>query len=111
MIGRSLSRVTRRFSHGKNWWESGLVLLLCLLYFVDPNPRLDFSIFDTRDGESYLALSQSLVAGRGYTRSTLAKLHVGPTLLSLPVSVEHGANATPSATPPDQSFDVRALSH
>ncbi len=45
------------------------VVALMLLYFADPNPRLDFSAFDTRDAESYLALSQSLVAGRGYTRS------------------------------------------
>ena len=42
---------------------------LCVLYFLAPNPRLDFSIFDTRDAESYLALSRSLVAGHGYTRS------------------------------------------
>jgi hypothetical protein len=53
----------------ESWWVSGLVILLCLLYFVDPNPRLDFSVFDTRDAESYLALSQSLADGRGYTRS------------------------------------------
>jgi Dolichyl-phosphate-mannose-protein mannosyltransferase len=46
-----------------------LVLALALAYFIDPNPRLDFSTFDTRDAESYLALSQSLVAGHGYTRS------------------------------------------
>jgi hypothetical protein len=39
------------------------------LYFLDPNPRLDFSAFDTRDAESYLALSRALVAGQGYTRS------------------------------------------
>jgi hypothetical protein len=45
------------------------VLALALAYYIDPNPRLDFSIFDVRDAESYLALSQSLVAGRGYTRS------------------------------------------
>jgi len=45
------------------------VVALMLLYFVDPNPRLDFSAFDTRDAESYVALSQSLVDGRGYTRS------------------------------------------
>jgi hypothetical protein len=45
------------------------VVAVMLLYFVDPNPRLDFSAFDTRDAESYLALSQSLVADRGYTRS------------------------------------------
>jgi hypothetical protein len=49
----------------------GLIVLaaLCVAYFVAPNPRLDFSIFDVRDAESYLALSRSLVTGHGYTRS------------------------------------------
>ena len=42
---------------------------LCVLYFLAPNPRLDFSVFDTRDAENYLALSRSLVTGHGYTRS------------------------------------------
>jgi len=42
---------------------------LCVLYFLAPNPRLDFSVFDTRDAESYLALSRSLAVGQGYTRS------------------------------------------
>ena len=42
---------------------------LCVLYFLAPNSRLDFSTFDTRDAESYLALSWSLVAGHGYTRN------------------------------------------
>lgn len=51
------------------WWFPTIVLGVCLVYFVDPNPRLDFSAFDQNDAESYLALSQSLIAGRGYTRS------------------------------------------
>jgi len=40
-----------------------------LLYFLYPNPRLDFSLFDSRDAESYLALSWSLVAHHDYTRN------------------------------------------
>lgn len=40
-----------------------------MLYFLAPNARLDFSSFDARDAESYLALSRSLVTGLGYTRS------------------------------------------
>ncbi|HUB96098.1 MAG TPA: hypothetical protein VL993_09285 [Stellaceae bacterium] len=49
----------------------GAVILtaLCVAYFLDPNARLDFSAFDTRDAENYLALSWSLVTGHGYTRS------------------------------------------
>jgi hypothetical protein len=46
-----------------------VLVALCALYFLYPNARLDFSAFDTRDAESYLALSRSLVTGHGYTRS------------------------------------------
>ncbi|HUZ75705.1 MAG TPA: glycosyltransferase family 39 protein [Stellaceae bacterium] len=52
--------------------RSGIPIVLAaigVLYFLAPNARLDFSAFDTRDAESYLALSRSLVAGYGYTRS------------------------------------------
>ena len=58
------------------WLIPAVVLALALAYFIDPNPRLDFSAFDTRDAESYLALSQSLVAGRGYTRSLDPQFYV-----------------------------------
>ena len=58
------------------WWVAALVAGLCLLYFLDPNPRLDFSPFDQHDAESYLSLSQSLVDGRGYTRSLDAHYYV-----------------------------------
>jgi hypothetical protein len=68
--------VAKTAVRGERWWVSGLVLLLCALYFVDPNPRLDFSVFDTRDAESYLALSQSLVDGRGYTRSLDPQVYI-----------------------------------
>jgi hypothetical protein len=51
------------------WTVPVIVLALCLGYFLDPNPRLDLSAFDTRDAEGYLALSRSLVTGHGYTRS------------------------------------------
>ena len=44
--------------------------------FFDPNPRLDFSVFDTRDAESYLALSRSLVTGHGYTGSLSPEFYV-----------------------------------
>ena len=50
-------------------WILVSIAALCVLYFLAPNPRLDFSAFDTRDAESYLALSASLVAGHGYTRN------------------------------------------
>jgi len=97
MIGRSLSCLTGRLPNGENRWVSGLVLLLCLLYFVDPNPRLDFSVFDTRDAESYLALSQSLVAGRGYTRSLDPEYYIphttwppGLPILLMPVALLSG---------------------
>ncbi len=58
------------------WWITMMVLALALAYFIDPNPRLDFSAFDTRDAESYLALSHSLVAGHGYTRSLDPQFYV-----------------------------------
>ena len=38
-------------------------------YFLSPDARLDFSEFDTRDGESYVALSRALFSGLGYTRN------------------------------------------
>ena len=59
-----------------HWPITIAVLALCLCYFIDPNPRLDFSAFDTRDAESYLALSHSLVAGQGYTRSLDPRYYV-----------------------------------
>lgn len=60
--GRSMPRPA-------NLWIPALIAALCLAYFIDPNPRLDFSRFDTRDAENYLALSRALVTGLGYTRS------------------------------------------
>jgi hypothetical protein len=45
-----------------------VLAILCGCYFLAPNARLDFSNFDARDAESYLALSWSLVSGHGYTR-------------------------------------------
>ncbi len=47
---------TRRPRHGlrlavARGCAPALVLALALAYFIDPNPRLDFSAFDTRDAE------------------------------------------------------------
>jgi Dolichyl-phosphate-mannose-protein mannosyltransferase len=58
------------------WWVPALVALLACAYFIDPNPRLDFSVFDTRDAENYLALSHALVKGIGYTRSLDPQFYV-----------------------------------
>ncbi|MGH7089918.1 MAG: glycosyltransferase family 39 protein, partial [Stellaceae bacterium] len=57
---------------GRDWPRlivPAAVVALALCYFIDPNPRLDFSAFDTRDAESYLALSRALASGVGYTRN------------------------------------------
>lgn len=74
--GRTAVRFNVRSSSARSrgsavatWSILIVVLAVCLGYFLVPNPRLDFSTFDTRDADSYLALSRSLVDGRGYTRS------------------------------------------
>ena len=41
--------------------------LLAAFYLAIPNARPDFSRFNCHDSESYLALSDSLFHGRGYT--------------------------------------------
>lgn len=43
--------------------------LLAFFYFLLPNDRPDFSIFNSHDSESYLVLSYSLIQGDGYTRN------------------------------------------
>lgn len=60
-------------------WAPVLVLGLVLAYFLDPNARLDFSVFDTRDSESYLALSRSLVTGIGYSRNLDPRFYIAHT--------------------------------
>ncbi len=57
----------------RRWLALGLV---ALLYFAVPNARPDFSRFNCQDSESYLALSRSLVEGRGYTRSLIPGRYV-----------------------------------
>jgi hypothetical protein len=49
--------------------SGGIVLTLMLLYFIAPDARIDFTVFDARDAESYLALARALASGLGYTRS------------------------------------------
>lgn len=44
-------------------------VVIAFLYFLFPNPRPDFSVFNSHDSEGYLALSYSLLHGQGYTRN------------------------------------------
>lgn len=50
---------------------SRLLVFLCIsfLYFLNPNARPDFTKFNAHDSESYIALSQNLHSGLGYTRN------------------------------------------
>ena len=43
------------------------VIAICYLLF--PNPRPDFTVFNSHDSGSYLALSHNLIEGQGYTRN------------------------------------------
>lgn len=45
-------------------------------YFLFPNVRIDFTPFNAHDSESYIALSRSLLEGRGYTRSLDAAIYI-----------------------------------
>jgi hypothetical protein len=49
---------------------------LLVAYSLFPNARLDFTRFNAHDAESYIALSRSMVEGRGYTRSLDADVYV-----------------------------------
>jgi hypothetical protein len=53
---------------------------LLAFYLVIPNARPDFGRFNAHDSESYLALSHSLVHGRGYTRSLDNRYYVPHTV-------------------------------
>jgi hypothetical protein len=83
---------------GSDQYRIPIVLVaLCALYFLYPNPRLDFSTFDTRDAESYLALSWSLATGHGYTRSLEPQYYIphttwppGLPLLLVPIMLLSG---------------------
>jgi hypothetical protein len=46
-----------------------LLALIALLYLALPNARPDFTVYNSHDSESYIALAQNLLEGRGYTRS------------------------------------------
>ena len=60
-----------------NRWRFSIALgLVAVVYFACPNARLDFTPFNSHDSESYIALSRSLVEGRGYTRSLDAGVYV-----------------------------------
>ena len=55
------------------------LVLISIFYFAVPNARPDFSRFNCHDSESYLALTHSLVHGRGYTRSMIDGMYIGHT--------------------------------
>lgn len=46
-----------------------LLLIVCVAYLFFPNARPDFTVYNSHDSESYIALTQNLLEGRGYTRS------------------------------------------
>lgn len=46
-----------------------LLLIVCAAYLLLPNARPDFTIYNSHDSESYIALTKNLLEGRGYTRS------------------------------------------
>jgi hypothetical protein len=46
-----------------------LLLIVCTAYLAFPNTRPDFTVYNSHDSESYIALSKNLIEGRGYTRS------------------------------------------
>ena len=61
-----------------DWWLAirCAFLALAVLYVAIPNARPDFTRFNAHDSESYLALADSLVHGRGYTRSLIQGAYV-----------------------------------
>lgn len=53
-------------SRGFTFW---LFAFVACLYFLFPNPRPDFTEFNSHDSESYLALSKNLIERNEYTRN------------------------------------------
>jgi hypothetical protein len=67
------SSIKKTETHRWRWLTLAAILGF---YLAVPNARPDFTRFNAHDSEYYLALSHSLVHGRGYTRSLIEGMYV-----------------------------------
>jgi hypothetical protein len=65
-----------QFCKKRHFVRATIFCVIAMLYLALPNARPDFSRFNAHDSESYLALSHSLVHGRGYTRNMIEQAYI-----------------------------------